>query len=148
MFGDIEAPQLVGALDGEVAVDEIGVGVGLRVTDGAAAASAPVEALHAGLSHQPRDALVVDRHAEAEHQFGVHAWPSVGAAGFGVTTFDVLDQQLVLLRPGRLHRGTPFVECLAAHAKNPAGHRDRVSVVGEFTDQREGYFGRTFSRVK
>ena len=37
---------------------------------------------------------------------------------------------------------------LAAHAKNPAGHRDVESVVDEFTDQRENYCGRTFSRAK
>jgi hypothetical protein len=37
---------------------------------------------------------------------------------------------------------------LAADAENPTGHRDVESVVGEFVDQREDYFGRTFSRAK
>jgi hypothetical protein len=32
--------------------------------------------------------------------------------------------------------------------EHPAGHRDVETVVGEFTDQREDYFGRTFSRAK
>jgi hypothetical protein len=60
----------------------------------------------------------------------------------------VLEQQLVLLDPGRLHPGDKFVVTLAADAKNPAGNRDVETVVGEFTDQREDYFGRTFSRAK
>jgi hypothetical protein len=42
----------------------------------------------------------------------------------------------------------PFVEALAAHAKDPTGHRDVKSFIGELTDQREDYFGRTFARAK
>jgi len=48
----------------------------------------------------------------------------------------------------RFHTRAPFVEALATHAKNPAGHRDVKAVVGEFTDQREVYFGRMFSWAK
>src|SRR6185312_7447420 len=54
----------------------------------------------------------------------------------------------ILLDAWGLHPGTPFVEALATHAKNPAGHRDVKAVVGEFTDQREDYFGRMFSWAK
>ena len=46
---------------------------GVGVADGAAVASPPVEALDPGLTHQPGDPLEVDRQAEAERQFGVHA---------------------------------------------------------------------------
>src|SRR5215213_6716231 len=111
-------------------------------------ASAPVEALDTSLTHQPGDSLVVDRHAEPEGQLGVHPRPPIGAARLGMNTFDVFEQQLILLHPGGLHPGAPFVESLAAHAQYPTGHRDVETVVGEFTDQREDYFGRTFSRAK
>jgi hypothetical protein len=111
-------------------------------------ASSPVEALDAGLAHQPGDPLVVDRQPEPKGQLGVDPRPPVGAAGLFVNLLDVLEQQLVLLVPGGLHPGDEFVVALASDAKNPAGHRDVEAVVGEFTDQREDYFGRTFSRAK
>jgi hypothetical protein len=61
----------------------------------------------------------------------------------------VLEKQLVLLCASRLlHPGSPFVVCLAPNIQYPAGHRDVESVVGEFLDQRENHFGRTFSRAK
>ena len=78
----------------------------------------------------------------------MHPRPPIGAARLGMNTFDVFEQQLILLHPGGLHPGAPFVESLAAHAQYPTGHRDVETVVGEFTDQREDYFGRTFSRAK
>jgi hypothetical protein len=65
-----------------------------------------------------------------------------------MNVLDVFERQLVLLYPGRPHPGDEFVVALAADAKNPAGHRDVEAVVGEFTDEREDYFGRTFSRAK
>jgi len=37
---------------------------------------------------------------------------------------------------------------LASNVEHPTGHRDVEAVVGEFVDQREDYFGRTFSRAK
>jgi hypothetical protein len=60
----------------------------------------------------------------------------------------MFQQQFVLLGAWRFHAGAPFVEALATHAEYPTGHRDVKAVVGEFTDQRENYFGRTFSRAK
>ena len=36
---------------------------------------------------------------------------------------------------------TPLEECLLAEAQHPAGHRDRNSVSGQFTDQREHHLG-------
>jgi hypothetical protein len=65
-----------------------------------------------------------------------------------VDRLDVLEKQLVLLCASRLHPGSPFVVSLASNIQYPAGHRDVESVVGEFLDQRENYFGRTFSRAK
>jgi len=63
MFGDIGNPQPVRFVEGEVAVDQVraGLGVGVAVADGAAVTSASVEALDAGLAHQPGDPLEVDR---------------------------------------------------------------------------------------
>jgi hypothetical protein len=80
MFGDVRARQLVWAVDDKVTVDQVGVGLGVRITDGASAASAPVETLDAGLTHQPSDPLVVDHHAQAEGEFGVHPGPTVRAS--------------------------------------------------------------------
>ena len=42
----------------------------------------------------------------------------------------------------------PLVVARSGHLEHPAGHRDVDAVVGEFTDQPEYYFGRTFSRAK
>ena len=90
----------------------------------------------------------LDRQAEPEGQLGVHARPAVGAAGLLVDLLDVLEQQLVLLRADRLRPREPFVVALTTNMEHPTGHRDVETVVGEFTDQREDYFGRTFSRAK
>jgi hypothetical protein len=51
-----------------------------RVAHGASASSATVEALDAGLAHQPGDPFVVDRDPQAEGEFGVHPRPPVRAA--------------------------------------------------------------------
>ncbi len=107
------APQLIRAVDDEVPVDQVDVGLGVRVPDGAAVASAPVEALDAGRAHQPGDALVVDRQAEPQRQLCVHPRPSVGTARILMNFLDVLEQQLVLLGPRGLHPGSPFVVALA-----------------------------------
>jgi hypothetical protein len=73
---------------------------------------------------------------------------SIRAAGIVVDFLDVFQQQLILLGAGGAEPGSPFVVALAAHTKDPAGHRDVEPVVGQFMDQRENYFGRTFSRSK
>ena len=65
VLGDVGDPQPVRGVDGELPVDQVELGCGGRVADGAAAASAPVEALDAGLAHQPGDPLAVDRQAQA-----------------------------------------------------------------------------------
>ena len=56
------------------------LGLRVRVADGAAAASAPVQALDPGLAHQPGDPLEVDRQPQPERQLGVHPRRTVGAA--------------------------------------------------------------------
>lgn len=45
----------MGSLDGELALDHVRAGLRGRVTDGAVAASAPVEALDARLAQEPGD---------------------------------------------------------------------------------------------
>ncbi len=99
VFGDVGAPDLIRSVDGEVAVDQVGVGVGVLVPDGAAVVASPVEALDPGLAHQPSDAFVVHRDTESEGELGVHTWPSVGAPGLCVDFLDVFEEQFVLLRP-------------------------------------------------
>jgi hypothetical protein len=148
MFGDVGAPQLVRAVHDEVPVDQVRVRLGPQVAHRAATAAAPVEALDAGLAHQPGDPFVVDRDAQPEGQLGVHPRPPVRATGIFVNLLDLLEQQPILLRTNRLHPGPPLVIALAAYIQYPAGHRDVVSVVGELADQRVNYFGRTFSRAK
>jgi hypothetical protein len=110
VLGDIGAPDLVRALDREVPVDQVDVGLGQQVTHGAAAATTPVQALDPGLTHQPRDPLVVDHHPEPERELGMHPRPAVRAAGLGMNTLDVLQQQFVLLGARGSRPGTPFVE--------------------------------------
>ena len=83
-----------------------------------------------------------------EGQLGVHPRPAISAAGLLVNCLDVLEQQLVLLRADRLRSREPFVVALTADIEHPTGHRDVETVAGEFVDQREDYFGRTFSRAK
>jgi hypothetical protein len=86
---------------------------------------------------QPMNPLDVHRHAEPEHELGVHPRRAVGAARFGVDPLDVFEEQLVLLAPRRVEPGGPFVVAGPRHVQYPAGHRDIDVVVGEFTDQRE-----------
>ena len=96
VFGDVGAPDVVRAVHREVAVDQVVVGVGVLVTDGATAVAAPVEALDASLAHESGDALVVDRHAEPEGELGMDSWPSVGLPGLVVDLLDVFEELLVL----------------------------------------------------
>src|SRR5882757_584495 len=65
-----------------------------------------------------------------------------------VNLADLFEQQLVLLDTWRIETTEPVVVAGSRHIEHPAGHRDINVVVGEFTDQREYYFGRTFSRAK
>src|SRR5918998_1709286 len=73
VLGDVGDPQPVRLGDGEVAVDQVRGGLCVRVAEGAAAASPPVEALDPGVAHQPGDPLEVDWKPETEGQLGVHA---------------------------------------------------------------------------
>jgi hypothetical protein len=61
---------------------------------------------------------------------------------------DLLEQQFVVGVPGRYRAVLPFVIPGPRHAEQPAGHRDVDTVVGEFMDQPERYFGRTYSLAK
>ena len=91
MFGDVCEPQPVRAVDGELAVDQVVGGLVGGIADRAPAAAASVEALDAGLAHEPGDSFVVDVHAHAENEFRVHAGPPVGATGFDVNSLDVFE---------------------------------------------------------
>jgi hypothetical protein len=64
-------PQLVRPVGGEIPVDQVAAGLGVRVADGAATASAPGQALDAGGAHQPGDPLEVHRQPEPEGELGV-----------------------------------------------------------------------------
>jgi hypothetical protein len=138
VLGDIGDPQHVRGVDGELAVDQVGAGLGVRVPDRAAVASAPVEALDPSLAHQPSDPLEVHRQAQPEGRFGVDARRAVGAARLFVDPADLFQQQLVLLTSRRVEPSQPLVVARPRHSQHPAGHRDIDVVFGEFTDQREG----------
>ena len=71
VLGDIRDPQLIWLGGGEVPVDQIRTGCCVRVTDRAAVASSPVEALDTGLAHQSGDPLEVHRQPQPERQFGM-----------------------------------------------------------------------------
>jgi hypothetical protein len=59
-------------VDHELAVDQVDGRLRAWVAHGAAAPSPPVEALDPGVAHQPGDPLDVHRHAEPEHELGMH----------------------------------------------------------------------------
>ena len=61
-----------GAVDGELAVDQVAGWFRVRVTHGAAAASAHVQTADAGLAHEPGDPLLVHHQPQAEGQLGMH----------------------------------------------------------------------------
>jgi hypothetical protein len=132
VFGDVGQPQAVRCGDGELPVDQVVLG---RRAGRAAVVSAPVEALQAGVAHQPADSFVVDRQTETEGEFGVHPRPPVGPAGVLVDGDDLFRQQRVLLLPGRCGSAPPVVVARPGHAQNSTGHRDIQTVVGEFSDQ-------------
>ncbi|GAA0969568.1 hypothetical protein GCM10009550_76400 [Actinocorallia libanotica] len=71
VFGDVGDPQNVGRVGVEAAVDQVVLGG--RAARGSFAAAAPVDALEAGLSHEPLHPLAVHRLAQPERQLGVHA---------------------------------------------------------------------------
>jgi hypothetical protein len=64
---------------------------------------------------------------------------------------DVVDrvQQVGVVEVTRRRRPPePLVIAGLRHLQDPADHRDRKTAVGEFMDQPEPYFGRTFSLAK
>ena len=73
---------------------------------------------------------------------------SVTATRVCMDLLDLLEEQFVVLVPRRQRAILPFVIAGTGHAEQPAGHRDIDIVVGEFMDQPERYFGRTFSLAK
>src|SRR4051794_2038672 len=85
---------------------------------------------------------------QPEGQFGVHPRRPVRISRLLVDFGDVFQQQFVVLVAGRRWTVVPFVVARAGNAEQPAGHRDVDTVVGEFMDQPERYFGRTFSLAK
>ena len=69
-------------------VDEIVAGFGGRVAAGAAPASTAVDALNAGLAHQPLDPLAGTADPFAETELGMHPRRPVGASAHPVDVDD------------------------------------------------------------
>jgi hypothetical protein len=67
------------------------------VADGAAAASAPVEALDASVAHEPGDSLEIHRKPKPERQFSVDPRRTVRFPGVSVNLLDLFQQVLILL---------------------------------------------------
>jgi hypothetical protein len=76
VLGDVGQPEPVELGDRELAVHQVFLG---RRVDQVLPALAPVDALQAGLAHEPGDPLAVHRLAQAQHQLGVHPRPPVSA---------------------------------------------------------------------
>jgi hypothetical protein len=87
----------MGSLDGELAVDPVTTGLRGGVTDGAAAASAPVEALDASVAHEPGDSLEIHLEPEPERQISVDPQRTIGFPRVGMDLLDPLEQVLILL---------------------------------------------------
>ena len=115
---------------------------------GSVAASAHVQAADAGLAHEPGHPLLVHDQAQAQRELGVHPRRAVAATRIGVDLLDVFEEQFVVLVSGRGRTVVPFIESRPGNVEQPAGHHDIDTVVGEFSDQPERYFGRTFSLAK
>ena len=79
MFGDIHHPEAVRLGGVELAADQIIAGFG-AVTFGAAVFATAVDALHAGLAHQPLDAFARAERVQPEAKFGVDSGRSVRTA--------------------------------------------------------------------
>ena len=119
-----------------------------RVAHGAATTTPHVQAADAGLTHEPGHPLLVHHQPQAQCQFGMHPRRPVGFSRLLVDFGDAFEQQCVVLVAGRRRTVVPFVITGPGHAEQPTGHRDINTVVGEFVDQPERYFGRTFSLAK
>jgi hypothetical protein len=104
-----------------------------------------------GQAHQPGDALATHSDVLGEPQLGVHPRRPISTPRHLVDVDDGVGQVYVGEVPARQRTPAPLLVARTRHSQHPAGHRDidvQVGVVGEFLDQPERYFGRTFSRAK
>ncbi len=92
VFGDVHHPQPVRTGDVELALDQILRRGGAGVAAGATPSLAPVDALHAGLAHEPLDSLAGAADALAEAEVGMHPGRAVGATGAPVDVDDGVGQ--------------------------------------------------------
>ena len=99
VLGDVNHPQLVGAMRAELAGHQIVIGDRRGVAAGQAPTSAARHALEAFSSHQPLDSLAADVDSLAEAQLGMHPWCAVGAPGLAVDLGDDWAQRLVFTAP-------------------------------------------------
>lgn len=79
VLGDVGHPELVGAVDRELAIDEI---ISRRVEGVAFRAAPPTpsgDAFEAGVAHEPLDALAAAADAHADGELGVNSRAAVGA---------------------------------------------------------------------
>lgn len=112
------------------------------------AVSVPADPGTTSHPQQPRDAFATDPDPERHLQLGVDPRGPIGAAGHGVDVDDSVRQVGIGGVAVRQRSSPPLIEPRSGHSQHPAGHRDINPVVGEFLDQPERHFGRTFSLAK
>ncbi len=108
-IGDVRHPQLVGAVDCEVALDEVGMRSDVGCWDRRSPALAAMDALDACAAHEAFDATVTDLHTVVP-ELGMHARRPIGAAAALEDLLDLDGQHLVIESPFRFRAREPRVE--------------------------------------
>jgi hypothetical protein len=147
VFGDVHHPQAVRLDRIEGPVDEVRRRLGGRVASGAAPPAPPVDALHAGLAHQPFHPLAATADTLAQAQLGVHPRRPVAPPAHAVDVDDGVGQVGVVEIPIRDRLGLPGVEPGGGHLHHATTRRHRQVRAG-LRDEGKGHFGRMFSRAK
>src|SRR5712691_2270016 len=122
--GEVGEPELVGAAGCEVALDEIGRPIGIRVREGRPPRlPAPFRALDAVCAHQPLNSAAADLLAGAQERLP-HPPGAVREVVAPVQLADQLEQPVVLdLARGPLPGRTPVIR-RRRHAQGPANRLD------------------------
>ena len=137
---DIGHPQLVGALCGEVALHQVGSGLGLPVLARGARALAPADASQVRGTHQALNALMVDGVATLIELDG-HAGHPVGPTRPGVDLADPLDQGRIAQGPWRELTLTPRVVATGGNTQDTAHSGDGIPglVIAHESEDLDGF---------
>ena len=147
VLGHVHDPQPVRLGRVEVALHQVFGRRGLRITPGAASVVATVDALDAGLGHEPGHPLARAALALAQDQLGVDPRGPIGTPGHLMDVEHGVGEHRVVPVPFGYRIGPPGIEPRRRHLHDPTTRRHR-QVRAALGDEGVGHFGRTFSRAK